>query len=138
MSKEICLNIWIVISQETGIVKSLGGRMYYLDGTDEQKTAVLKFLANSDFAMAFKMPIPDNYVVHHGDEVITGAVTPAELDEMSSPLYEELYSFLDGQKEHQLGLDGFDYFLSERIPENPLYVVTPLLEGKFDELSLVR
>lgn len=137
MSKEICLNIWIVINQETGIVKSLGGRMYYLDGTDEQKTAVLKFLANSDFAMAFKMPIPDNYVVHHGDEVITGAVTPAELDDMSSSIYEDLYKYLEKQKDHQLGLDGFDCFFSIRIPENPLYVVTPLLEDDFGELTVM-
>ncbi len=138
MSREICLNIWIVISEETGMVKSLGGRMYYLDGTDEQKTSVLKFLAESDFAMAFKMPIPENYVVNNGDEVITGAVTPGELDDISSPIYEEFYRFLDNQKVSLASLDGFDCFITERIPENPLYVITPLLEGEFGDISLFR
>ncbi len=136
MSKELCLNIWIVVNQETGFVKSLGARMYCLEGTDEQKTAALKFMAGSDFALATKMQIPDNHVVHHGDEVIEGAVPPAELEDMSSPIYEELYSFMEKQKDNQLAFEGFDCFLGERIPDNPLYVVTPLVENEFGEIEM--
>jgi hypothetical protein len=137
MTRELCVNIWIVISQDSGIVKSLGGRLYCLDGTDEQKTIVLKALSNSDFVMAFKMPIPDNYVVHYGDDIIKGAVIPSELEDMSSPIYEDLYRFLNSQKQSQLCVDGFDNYIIETISENPLYVVTSVFEDDFGYIHIV-
>lgn len=135
MQEELCLNIWILLDGKNGLIKKIAGRAYNMEGTDEQKTAVLKFLSKNDYVHAYKIDVPQNYVTYIGDERVEGALAPEVLNNMSHPIYEELYKFIEN-RERDNSIWTLDLSFIETIPENPLYIITPLIENEFEEISL--
>ena len=139
MDGEFCVNIWFAVSEEDGLVRSVAGRAYFLTGSDDQKTAALKALASTDYVLARKVDIPETHtaILPDGSEV-GGAVSPAALEDMASPVFMALYKELDATISDAT-LWGYETANSlDRIPENPLYVITPLLEDEFGQVGLLR
>ncbi|HBL53882.1 MAG TPA: hypothetical protein DDZ34_07655 [Syntrophaceae bacterium] len=48
---EVIINLWDYADEEQQIIVSLAGRAYIVQGTDEEKTALLQKLAVTDFVM---------------------------------------------------------------------------------------
>ena len=57
--RELCFNLWYKIDAN-GMIISIAGRAYLLEGTDKDKTAVLANLSDQDYKAVDFMPVPRN------------------------------------------------------------------------------
>ena len=64
MRTEVIANLWSFVHKSTGILYELGVRLYMVCGEDNDKFELLHVLANADFHLAARFPVPDNYEVH--------------------------------------------------------------------------
>lgn len=119
---EIIVNLWYIIHKSTGLIFTLAGRTYHATGSDDDKTALLKRLAVSDYLLATQYSVPDRFNV----DGLDGCTTPIELDDPETTLFEEVYAGLESELAGTMTLAPID---SLKIPENPLYVMTALVEG---------
>lgn len=125
MPTETILNLWYIVDENQQYIFGIAGRAYIASGTDDEKTALLKQLATTDFPMALRLPVPDRYETFYADQMRSGIVPVAELDNPATQLFEELYQAIDAElaeKAVALNLPTDSY----KIPDNPLYVMTAL------------
>jgi hypothetical protein len=98
---ELCINLWFCFDKEAGFVDAIAGRGYFLNGSDEQKTATLKILASSDFQNAEWQPIPDRYQtkivssVKSESELFSGVVHSSDIDILGLDLFEEVFKQIE-------------------------------------------
>ena len=127
---EICFNLWVVVDEQTNLVYSYMGKAYGLRGTREDKFRVLQALAAHDHYTVPKRKLPDRLVVTTGGDTIKGATTMAGVRDPKSGFWSELLDLLVNELPAQVNFVG-DHSISSRIPvENPLCLVTVLLESK--------
>jgi len=125
MPPEPIFNLWYIVDEEHQYIFSIAGRAYIADGTDDEKTALLKQLAATDFPMALQLPVPDCYETFYVDRMRPGIVPVAELDNPATQLFEELYQAIDAElaeRAEKMRLPADTY----KVPDNPLYVMTAL------------
>jgi hypothetical protein len=125
MPSEPIFNLWYIVDEEHQYIFSIAGRAYIADGTDDEKTALLKQLAATDFPMALQLPVPDRYETFYAGKMRPGIVPVAELDNPATQLFEELYQAIEAElaeraKKMRLPADTY------KVPDNPLYVMTAL------------
>jgi hypothetical protein len=60
---EISLNLWFLIDEAVGFVYALMGRAYMLGGSDSEKLRILHSLAPTDYLLAKKHRVPENFTV---------------------------------------------------------------------------
>lgn len=125
---EIVVNLWCIVSRYSGLISDLAGRIYYLDGTDDEKVALLKRLAATDHHLATRSMVPERFVANE----IAGYCPVDELNNPETTLFEELYQEL----EHELNM-RLTLLEPLKIPDNPLFVVTCLLENEDGTLTPV-
>jgi hypothetical protein len=130
MSKsELCINLWFCFDNEAGFVDAIAGRGYFLNGTDEQKTATLKVLAVSDYLNAVWQPIPERYqtTLVSTDENKTasfsGVVHSSDIDVLGLDLFEEVFKLIESVNQAYLPIKNTE---TVKVPDEPLYVITPL------------
>lgn len=125
MTPEPIFNLWYIVDEEHQYIFGIAGRAYIADGTDDEKTTLLKQLAATDFPMALQLPVPDRYVTFYADKMRPGIVSVAELDNPATQLFEELYQAIDAElaeRAEKMRQPADTY----RVPDNPLYVMTAL------------
>jgi len=134
---EIILNLWAIHDPEDNVIYGLAGRAYYVSGTDEQKIALLKQLAVSDFVLALRMPVPERYCIESGGESLSGLCSLNELYNPATSLFRDLYCELEREFmfHSASGGDGAGSPGAITIPDNPLYVITALVE---DDNGVIR
>lgn len=134
---EIILNLWAIHDPDDNVIYGLAGRAYYATGTDEQKTALLKQLAVSDFAMALRMPVPERFSIESGGETMYGFCKLNELYNPATTLFEEMFRELEDEIRYRCKADSeADAFPDAlKISRNPLFIITALVE---DENGVIR
>lgn len=125
MNPEIILNLWYYVDEDQQFIFALAGRAYMASGTDEEKTALLKQLAATDYPLALQLPTPDRYVTFFADKMRPGIAPVSELDDPATQLFEEVYQAIEADlakmaQEQNCPVDEF------KIPDNPLFVMTAL------------
>lgn len=127
---EIIVNLWYIVDKATGLIWNIAGRSYHASGTDEEKKALLKSLAVMDYPLATRLRVPDTYVV---DE-ISCCCPLDELDNPATTLFEEVYRELESEMRCRITVADEDAL---KIPDNPLYVMTSLVEDENGVLTPV-
>lgn len=95
---EIVLNLWYVIDEGTGYVYCLLGRAYVMTGTDEEKLERLRQLSSTDYLLADRIRVPENFTVILPDQKeMKGYADPADIRENIGWIYEEIYQRLEKQ-----------------------------------------
>lgn len=127
MSPEIILNLWYYVDEDQQFIFPLADRAYMATGTDEEKTTLLKQLAETDYPLALKLPTPDRYVTFYADKMRPGIAPVAELDDPATQLFEEVYQAIEANlakaaEERNCPVDDY------KIPDNPLFVMTALYQ----------
>jgi|SRR6185369_12028361 len=130
MNPEIIVNLWYIVDNATGLIWNIAGRAYHASGTDEEKTALLKSLAVTDYPLATRLCVPETYNV---DE-ISGCCPLSELDNPSTALFEEVYRELESELQCRVTVADE---ATLKIPDNPLYVMTALVEDEKGVLTPV-
>jgi hypothetical protein len=126
---EIILNLWLVLD-ENGFVYSLRARCYIGAGTDEEKLAFLRPLAESDYLIAKAFAVPERFhttfvegerskkmpVIHMNDVELLGG---------ASTIFEDVFRELESDLPATTKLN---------IRQDPLLIVTPLMVDENGEL----
>jgi len=120
-SQEIILNLWYVIDDE-GLIYSLRARCYVHSGTDEEKLAFLRSLAETDYLIAQPFPIPEAFhlAMDYGDRQEKLPVATYQGLRMTGhfpALFESVYDAMQGQLPAQT---------KRSIGQSPLVCITPL------------
>ena len=106
-------------------LKEMAHGAYIANGTDEEKTALLKQLARTDYPMAVHLPVPDRYIAEYADKMRPGVASASELDDPATLLFEEVYRAIEAdlaKMAKEQNWPEVDY----KIHENPLFVMTAL------------
>lgn len=130
-SPEVVLNLW-AYADESGYVLRLAGRAYVMDGNDDDKLALLRDLAKTDFLSAQWQKVPINFKMlgTDGDEM-RGVAHASLLSDANShaslfgPLMEELAKSLPEQVRN---VDGDYRQFTLDLPQEPLSVTTVVIE----------
>jgi len=127
---EIVLNLWYVIDEGTGYAYSLLGRAYAMTGTDAEKLEKLRQLAPTDYLMAERRKVPENFrVVFPDGKEMKGNADPAHIRENIGWIYEDVFKRLEEQMPPILSFtEGETISTKQKIPQNPLSVCTALIE----------
>lgn len=124
---EIILNLWYIVDEDQQFIFALAGRAYMANGTDEEKTALLKQLAATDYPLAIKLSTPDRYVTFYADKMRPCIAPVSELDDPATELFKEVYQAIEADlakmaEDRDWPLDDY------KIPDNPLFVMTALYQ----------
>lgn len=134
---ELILNLWAIHDPGDNVIYGLAGRAYYATGTDDQKLALLKQLAVSDFVMALRMPVPERFSIESEGETMSGFCKLNELYNPATTLFEEMYQELESEILFRYKADSEGDAIPDalKISVNPLFVITALVE---DENGVIR
>ncbi|RMD49447.1 MAG: hypothetical protein D6830_04855 [Ignavibacteria bacterium] len=111
-SKETIINIYVII--ENGKVTSFKAHPYFADGTDREKIEFLQSKVKEDYPLSQEFPAP---VSPSGNFMSYDKFSKLEERGMQKELYGRIF-------------DEFD------LPDNPLILVTPVVDGKIIENKL--
>lgn len=133
---ELCVNLWYCFDKQTGFVNAIVGRGYYLQGSDEQKTNILKSLSGADFLCIEWQPVPEHFqativnVQSHDQETFSGFVHVSDIDIHGFALFEEVLKAIEGVHQRYLPIKNTAEL---KVPDEPLYVMTAVeySEGKY-------
>lgn len=134
---EIIVNLWYYVDEACQFVFALAGRAYVAKGSDEEKTALLKQLAETDHLLATRQPAPDNYICEYPGKSRQGVAHISELDNPGTQLFECVYQALEADlaktaESRNLPVEDF------KIPDNPLFVTTALYGDDYGEVHVMR
>lgn len=134
---EIIINLWAIHDPADSIIYGLAGRTYFASGTDEEKTALLKQLAVSDFMLATRMPVPERFSIESVEGAMTGFCPLNELYNPATTLFDEMLRELGCELAFRFKADSGDADIPEalKISANPLFIITALVE---DEEGSIR
>lgn len=134
---EIIVNLWAIHDPADNVIYGLAGRTYFASGTDEEKRALLKQLAVTDFVLATRMPVPERFSIESDGGKMTGFCSLNELYNPATTLFREMLMELESELLFRFKEDSGDGEVPEalRISPNPLFVITALVE---DEDGTIR
>ena len=129
-SAEIILNLWYVYD-DTGHVYSLRARCYVGSGDDEEKLALLRRFAQTDYLIAQPFPVPERFhttIIEGDTRKKLPVVHLTSVEPLGGPqvLFEEAFVALERQLPAQTSLS---------IGQQPLLCVTPLLADDNGEIK---
>ncbi|ACH40242.1 MAG: hypothetical protein ACD_55C00169G0004 [uncultured bacterium] len=132
---EIIVNLWYYVDENQQFISALAGRAYIAEGSDEEKTSLLRHLAGTDYPLAVHRPVPDRYVTDFVDRARPGIAQFSELDNPATQLFEEVYQFIELELAQMAEKQNWP--VDFKIPENPLYVMTALYRDDFGEVHVL-
>lgn len=122
---ELCVNLWYCFDKQTGFVNGIAGRGYYLRGTDDQKTSILKSLSEADFLCVEWQPVPERFqtIIHGQDEeeAYAGVVHVSDIDALGFGLFEQVLETIEVVFQEYLPIKNA---ATVKVPDEPLYVMT--------------
>lgn len=130
INPEIIINLWAIHDPSDNVIYGLAGRTYYVSGTDEEKTVLLKQLAVSDFILATRMPVPERFSIESEGGVMTGFCMLNELHNPATTLFAEMFRELENEQVYRFKADSENADVPDalKISANPLFVITALVE----------
>ncbi len=125
-NQEIIINLWYVMN-EVGFIYEVRGRMYIVEGSDENKLKYLHQYTHTDFMISPSYTLPKSIKTNIGDETYNIVhYNDMKLSGGESILFEDLFN----EMEKSIPSDTLLKF-----PENPLTVITPLSKDENGKLS---
>jgi len=135
---EVVMNLW-AYADEAGNILRLAGRAYALEGDDEDKLAILRALAKTDFLATPWHKVPANFKMNGPDgKVMRGIahVSMLSVESSHAELFRPLMDELESTLPDQLRCVGGDYAVFKlNLPDAPLAVTTVVME--YDDGRLV-
>jgi hypothetical protein len=135
---EVALNLWYVMDEGTAAIYRLFGRAYAVEGTDEEKLQTLRRLAKTDYLVARQFNVPERFKVKNtttGQEQ-AGIAFWYEHEGYVFDLFKEVMDEIEKElPEHMAFEDGEPENVRMKLPQNPLFVLTPLVEDDYGNIT---
>lgn len=135
---ELCVNVWYCYSKKTGFINALAGRGYFLSGTDDEKTAVLKSLSVSDYLCVKWQTVPASFHAtlvntdNEDQETFSGVLHVADIDDLGFALFEDVLKSIESVQQDYIPIKQA---ASLKVPDSPLFVMTAI---ELDDNNKVR
>jgi hypothetical protein len=131
---EICLNAWYFVGS-AGMVLRIAAKAYALKGSDEEKLAILKMLAWTDYLTAAQGRIPERYVTTVEGQKMVGSIHVAAFHLQPLPVFDDLLAEI-GKSLPKLYRSVDDQYLPFKLQltEPFLWVVTSVVESDDGQL----
>ncbi|MFD0765807.1 hypothetical protein ACFQZI_13170 [Mucilaginibacter lutimaris] len=138
--EEIIVNFWIYVDIGTDTAYNWCGKMYCVNGTDDEKLKLLVSLSENDFKTVKRRNLSDKLSVIVNGETMTGKLPASCVDdyfdsnadwfcvELENEL-PDIFIFGNGAKTNHL--------IKQKLPTTPLYVLTILMENENGEVRPV-
>lgn len=135
---EACLNIWLIVDEDSQLIYRAAARAYVLAGSDESKLHVLKSLSGSDYHVAKHYPL-----TNHKTTIIDGNGRARELNGFFVKNLESNFPHILGRICDDLEKDfppqpvvnlGQPSSYRMKLPREPYYVLTFLFENDREDL----
>lgn len=131
---EICLNTWFFVD-DTGVVIRIAAKAYALNGTDEQKLAVLKSLAGTDHLSATQGRVPQRYVTNVDGQSTPGCIPAAALQIDPLPVFDHLFTEIEQSLPQLYHAANYEYQpFRMKLVEPFLWIMTSVYEAPDGQL----
>ena len=129
--RELAVNIWIYIDLGTELAYNWSGRVYCIEGTDDEKFEILKKLSSTDFLVCERKGFPQNIQAILHNKELKGYI-PSNMVKTFFENYPDLFfNELDKPLPPLLNLNISELKSSpQKIPDDPLYVITQIYEDE--------
>jgi hypothetical protein len=141
VAPEVCVNVWCVVDEGTGLVYRIVARAYALAGSDTEKGNALKRLASTDFHVAAEMPdvlapYTTTVVDNAGTERSARGLFPSNFNAVFPDVLDRICKSLEKNLPTRLINDAIRGPKAYRlaVPQEPFYVLTFLIESATGEL----
>jgi hypothetical protein len=122
----------------TAAIYRLFGRAYALAGTDEEKLQILRRLARTDYLVARQFHVPNRFKVKNtttGQEQ-AGIDFWYDLEGYVFDLFKEVMEEIESKLPEHMAFEGGEpKNVRMKLPQNPLFVLTPLVEDDFGNIT---
>lgn len=129
---EFCLNIWYIVDIDTDLCSYYIIRHYYLSGDDNEKTSILKKLAETDYKCENRVKLADANTYILDGEVLKGYIHSSDLESYFMTNFDHIISVLENKLPLEFKFHPTDYSkcnTSKQVfPRDPLYLHTILME----------
>ena len=127
--QELVTNIWIFIDLETELAYNWSGRVYSINGTDEEKLLILKKLSSTDYLTAPRLSFPDIVKAVINGKELNGKLPSNMVRNFFDQYPDMFFDEIEKSLPPLLNLDYQNMSTSkQKIPQNPLYVITQIYE----------
>ncbi len=117
---EVIVNLWFVYDN-TGFIYALRGRAYVGYGSDDEKLALLRRFATTDYLIAQVFPVPERFHMKISDGANERKLPAGHTSVMQMVGYAAFFEDVMVELEKQLPIQS-----NLSIGQHPLMVVTPL------------
>jgi hypothetical protein len=108
-SVELVANIWPIVGRDTGIIQRFSARAYAMPmGDDKLISTVLRGLAGTDFHTAKQYPVPEQFRVVEGTDVMYGAVPPHGFEDRKTMVVEAAFEDMASSCPNVVGISMKD------------------------------
>lgn len=129
--KELVVNIWIFIDLETELAYNWSGRVYSIDGTDDEKFDILKKLSTTDFLVCERKNFPENIQTILPNKELKGYLPSNMIRSLFENNPDLFFCELERPLPPFLNLNISELESTpQKIPNNPLYVLTQIYEDE--------
>lgn len=139
MQEELVINIWFIVDIGTSLCNYVILKPYNILGSDEEKTKILKLLAESDYVTAERVEFAQKSKIYFPNQTVTGYM---HKNSVNRYLDNNVDFFLNLAEEKlpkilkfKGGFLGENKAISQKFPENTLFVQTFLMENEIGEIK---
>ena len=136
---ELIVNLWAFYDADAGVVYALSGKAYSTSGEDSLKLDILKSLARTDYVTAKRYDVPSRFQVCFTDGTAKKNVTYLNaITDPNANLFEEMFRNIEAELPPLIRFSNGDLVKrTQKLPKNPLCVVTTLYENEHGNITPV-
>ncbi len=133
MESELIVNLWAYYDANEKLIYALSGRVYNANGTNEEKLALLKKLAATDYIAAKKYKVPERFAISYTNgERRTGVTFINAVYDPYAQLFNDMFINLENELPPLLKFTGSDFEEKKQsLSDAPLTVITVLYEDAY-------
>jgi hypothetical protein len=127
---ELCCNLWAILDKDTQVIYALTGKIYALQGTDEEKLNVLRQLSLHDHQTTQADNLPERFTITGRDGLQQKRMTTiGTFYDPNSVLFEELFTRLELKLPATIDYQSAEpKEVPQKLPDDPLCISTLVIE----------
>lgn len=136
---EIVVNIWFIVDIETELCYNWLIKPYCISGTDKEKTEILKILAETDYLTVHRNEFEKRFKAVFNNMTAEGKIPHEFINRILDTNLDYFLSILEKNLPLEFNFSGNiidpPSASKSKLPENPLFVSTILMENEFGEMK---
>lgn len=135
---ELVFNIWFIVDIGTNLCKYAILRPYNLSGNDDEKTELLKIMAETDYFTEERFDFAENNTIVLGSETIEGYIHASNINDFFDQNMDMFVTYMENKLPQKLSFKGDvlgeNKAEKQLFPDNPLFVQTILMENEYGDM----